>query len=288
MVYLYIKYSPIYCNIKRMIKRIYFEITDACNLNCPFCTNEKGNTFVDLDTCTRVLKQIKEVCDYVYLHVLGEPLLHPDIEKILDYCDKLKLNVQLVTNGILLNRNILEHSCLRKLSVSLHSVNNLDIDNSYFDNIDEIIKDNKVNIELRFYDPEHLDTKLKSYLHKLNLEYGLETTSKKDSYRLKDNVYIYFQELFRWPDINDAYIGDKGKCLGAVNQLAVLHDLSVTICCLDPKGHNRIGTLRENSLKEIIESEEYKKLISKLKNNRLCKELCTKCSYRLRFDGKSN
>ena len=76
-----------------MIKRIYFEITDACNLNCPFCTNEKGNTFVDLDTCTRVLKQIKEVCDYVYLHVLGEPLLHPDIEKILDYCDKLKLNV---------------------------------------------------------------------------------------------------------------------------------------------------------------------------------------------------
>ncbi|MGN1405761.1 MAG: radical SAM/SPASM domain-containing protein [Erysipelotrichaceae bacterium] len=271
-----------------MIKRIYFEITNACNLNCPFCTNEKGSSFVDFETCKKVLEQIKEVCDYIYLHVLGEPLLHPDIDKILDYCDNLKLNVQLVTNGLLLSKNILNHPSLRKLSISLHSVNNIGISDSYFDNISEIIQDNKVNIELRFYDSEHLDERLKSYLNKLNKEYVIKETSRKDSYKLKDNVYIYFQEFFRWPDINDSFISSQGKCLGAVNQLAVLHDLSVTICCLDPKGYNKIGSLKDKSLKEIIESEEYKKLIAELKNNRLTKELCTKCSYRLRFDGRNS
>ena len=66
-----------------MIKRIYLEITNACNLNCPFCENEKGHYFMPIDIIKDCLKQIKEVCDYVYLHVLGEPLLHPDIEEIL-------------------------------------------------------------------------------------------------------------------------------------------------------------------------------------------------------------
>lgn len=271
-----------------MIKRIYFEITDACNLSCPFCTNEKGSSFVDFESCKKVLEQIKEVCDYIYLHVLGEPLLHPDIEKILEYCDKLELNVQLVTNGILINREILKHSSLRKLSVSLHAINNIEIAESYFDNIDEIIKDNKVNIELRFYDFEHLDRRLRNYLNRLNQKYGLKETSKKDSYKLKDNVYIYFQEFFRWPDINDPFISREGKCLGAINQLAVLHDLRVTLCCLDPKGYNTIGSLKNNTLKEIIDSPEYKKLIAELKNKQLNKELCTKCSYRLRFDGKNS
>ena len=115
-----------------MIKRIYLEITNACNLNCPFCENDKGNSFMDIEKIKNILSQIKEVCNYIYLHVLGEPLLHPNIEEILTYCDNLDLNVQLVTNGLLLYKDLLKHKCLRKLSISLHAVNNLNIDYSYF------------------------------------------------------------------------------------------------------------------------------------------------------------
>lgn len=271
-----------------MIKRIYLEITNACNLNCPFCENEKGQSFMNLEEIKETLIQIKEISDYVYLHVLGEPLLHPDIDRILSFCDELELKILLVTNGILLRKETLRHSCLYKVSISLHALNNLDIDNSYFSNIEELIKDNKVNIELRFYDFINLDQRLKAFVSKLNDEYQIKKTSKKNSYKLKDNTYIYIQDFFRWPNINDDFISNKGKCHGALNQIAILHDLNVTLCCLDPKGHNTIGSLKTSSLKEILLSEKYKKVTEDLRNNKLSMELCTKCSYRLRFDGRNS
>lgn len=271
-----------------MIKRIYLEITNACNLNCPFCENDKGNSFMNIEDIKNILSQIKEICNYIYLHVLGEPLLHPNIEEILTYCDSLDLNVQLVTNGLLLYKDLLKHKCLRKLSISLHAVNNLNIDYSYFDNIENLILDNKVNIELRFYDFNNLDENLKNFIKKLNNKYQIQETKKKNSYKLKENTYIYLQDFFRWPNINDKVIGNNGKCLGAISQIAILHDYNVTICCLDPEGYNSIGNLHNSSLKEILNSEEYKKVLKDLQNNKLSKELCTKCSYRLRFDGRNS
>ena len=69
------------------MKRVYLEITDACNLRCPFCAYEKGNSFMSLDQIDDYTSQIKPFCNYIYLHILGEPLLHPDFEKILDILD---------------------------------------------------------------------------------------------------------------------------------------------------------------------------------------------------------
>ena len=99
------------------MKRIYLEITNACNLNCKFCTQDKGNNFININTFKNYIKQIKEVSNYIYLHVLGEPLLHKDIEEMFNILDEHDMNLQLVTNGILLEEhlNILNHKCLRKL-----------------------------------------------------------------------------------------------------------------------------------------------------------------------------
>ena len=102
------------------MKRIYLEITNACNLNCPFCSYDKGHSFLTLEEIDNYLTQIKEFCDYIYLHILGEPLLHPDFNRILDLLDSKEMHLQLVTNGTLLSRypDLLRHSCLRKLSIS--------------------------------------------------------------------------------------------------------------------------------------------------------------------------
>lgn len=274
-----------------MIKRVYLEITSACNLDCPFCTNSKENFFMDFDTIKDHLIKIKDVCDYVYLHVLGEPLLHKDFNKILDECDKLNLKVQLVTNGTLLDNypNILKHSSIRKLSISLHSINNFKIKDDYFETIDKLIEqDLNIVIELRFYDHQNLNNQLKNYLDNLYTRYEVKITDRYNSYKLKNNLFIYYSSLFNWPMIDDPYISSNGKCLGALSQIAILHDSRVTLCCLDPKGYNTIGNLKKDSLKVILESDIYKKICNNFRNNKLSKELCTKCSYRLRFDDKNN
>ncbi len=266
------------------LKRIYLEITDACNLDCPFCTNEKGHSFMSLDDISSYLKQIREYCQYIYLHVLGEPLLHPDIEKIFFLCDELDLKVNLVTNGTLLYPDLIKHPSLRKISISLHSISNLNIQKKYFENIDKLINNhqNKI-VELRFYDENHLSQDLKDFL------YSYIPLEHSNNYKYQDNVYFTFSDFFKWPDISDPINPTSGKCLGLIEQLAILHDGTVTSCCLDPKGHNSIGNLHQNSLKEILNSQLYSDNLELFKKQRLELSLCKHCYYHTkRFDGKHN
>jgi len=267
------------------MKRVYLEITNACNLNCPFCTNNKGKDYLSLEQIDNYTDQIRKYCNYIYLHILGEPTLHPYFNEILNMLDKKDFNLQLVTNGTLLYKypNILNHKCLRKLSISLHSINNTKIDDNYFKTINNLIENNKTNIELRFYDFNNLDNNLNNYVQYLKDKYNFDPTSKKDSYKLKDNVYIYMQELFNWPNINDPLISYTGKCHGAIDMIAINSNSDVTICCLDPHAYNKIGNLKKDTLDSILESDLYKAYINDFKNNKITSELCAKCSYRLRF-----
>jgi len=91
-------------------KRLFFDVhvCDHCNLNCKGCSNfcpiaEKK--FVDLGILERDFKRLSELtnrmCDVSLIG--GEPLLHPDIIKILDITGKyFDGALQTVTNGILL------------------------------------------------------------------------------------------------------------------------------------------------------------------------------------------
>lgn len=269
-----------------MLKRVYLEITNSCNLDCPFCTNKKGNSFLNINDIKEYILQIKDHCNYIYLHILGEPLLHPNFDEILDYLDENNINLQLVTNGTLLSKykNILNHKCLRKLSISIHSVNNINISDEYFNTINQLIETNKnTKIELRFYDKNNLSEKLNNYLNYLKNTYSFNITSKINSYKIKHNTYIYFEDFFNWPNINDEYISNQGTCHGAIDMIAINSNSDVTICCLDPNAYNKIGNLKEKSLTDILNSEKYLKFVNDFKSNKINSDLCKKCSYRLRF-----
>ncbi|MDO4940245.1 MAG: radical SAM protein [Erysipelotrichaceae bacterium] len=268
------------------MKRVYLEITNNCNLNCSFCSYKKGNNYLTLEEIDNYSTQIKEFTNYIYLHILGEPLLHPQFEQILDILDQKELSVQLVTNGTLLykHQDILKHKCIRKLSISIHSINNLDINENYFKQINNLIENNNdKTIELRFYNKQQLSDKLISYLNSLKEKYKFEDTKKENSYRIKEHIYVYFQDFFKWPEIEDAIVSDQGTCHGGIDMIGINSKSDVTICCLDPKAYNKLGNLKEKSLKEILESDLYKKYIEDFRNHKINYELCKRCTYRLRF-----
>lgn len=269
-----------------MLKRVYLEITNACNLNCPFCTNKKGNNYLPYDDIKNYILQIKPFCNYIYLHILGEPLLHPDFNRILDFLDENDMFLQLVSNGTLLSKykDILNHKCLRKFSISLHSINNVEISNNYFLTIDELIsKDSNTKIELRFYDKNNLDENLSKYLNSLKNKYNFNITAKTNSYEIKKNTYVYFEELFKWPNIQDPYISNVGTCRGAIDMIAINSNSDVTICCLDPYAYNKIGNLKQNTLSEILNSDIYLNYVKDFKTQKINSVLCSKCTYRLKF-----
>lgn len=267
-----------------MLKRFYLEITNACNLDCPFCTNPKHREFISLDNFKIAISQIKKYSSYIYLHILGEPLLHPFFNEILDILDEEDMKLQLVTNGTLLKKCDLDkHPSLRKLSISLHS--QYKDDEQYFKTIDELLtKEHSYILDLRFYNLATLTKPALNYLNDLKSRYDFKPSKVPNQYKIKDKVYVTTNPFFKWPDIDDKIHNIKGTCLGAKTMLAILVNGDVTLCCLDTKGINKLGNIYLDGLDNIINSKEYKKVVTDLNNNQLTMPLCQRCSYHDRFD----
>ena len=108
-----------------MRNRVYIEITNRCNLACDFCHGTKRPLgTMPPEDFRRIAEKLRGETSYLYLHVLGEPLLHPQLKELLAIAGELGFRVCLVTNGTLLHKRreeLLAAKSLHKVSVSLHS-----------------------------------------------------------------------------------------------------------------------------------------------------------------------
>lgn len=239
----------------------------------------------------RIINQIKEITPYIYLHVQGEPLLHPQLNEILNICDQNNMKVQLVTNGIELKKSffILNHPSLRKLSISIQSIefNNISIEEyteNIFKLINKISNGNTINCELRFWREDQLNmNRTKKCLELIKNRYNFEETKKKNSYKIANHVYIDFSPSFEWPNLNEKNINEVGYCHGGIDQIAILSDGTVTACCLDANGEINFGNIFNESLSTILNNERYQNMINNLKKHKLIEPLCKKCTYRQKF-----
>ena len=123
------------------------EVTNYCNAKCVFCANKKIHRtrgFLKLSDFEFFVEQIVELKKSSIFHKynsnqypritfcgLGEPLLHPQIDRIVKIAHDAGIYTQLVTNGVLLTAEKLQSlvdSGLDELSISFHSINH---DNYY-------------------------------------------------------------------------------------------------------------------------------------------------------------
>ena len=108
-----------------MLKRVYLEITNVCNLACSFCPGTKRTKhFLTVEEFSFLAQRLVGHTEYLYLHVMGEPLLHPRLADILRVASALNFKICLTTNGTLLQKMLpvlLDAGHLHKISISLHS-----------------------------------------------------------------------------------------------------------------------------------------------------------------------
>ena len=63
-----------------MLSRIYLEITNICNRSCAFCPGTKRPArMLTPEEFALLAGRLRPHTDYLYLHVMGEPLLHPQL-----------------------------------------------------------------------------------------------------------------------------------------------------------------------------------------------------------------
>ena len=272
----------IYLVVWMRFKKIYIEITNACNLNCSFCIkNKRKINYMTFDNYKYIIDKIKGYTKEIYLHVLGEPLLHPEIISFIEYADSQGLLVNITTNGYLIEK-ISDVKKIHRLNISLHS-----FDNAYKVGIDEYlekilkvvdnIRDNTF-VSLRLW---VLSREKDMIIDCLNKRYHLEITDIKDNQKIKigKNLMIDTFHEFIWPDLNNDYYSEIGGCKGLIDHIGILSDGTVIPCCLDTKGIINLGNIYQEELDDILDKEIVRAMIDNFKKGYKCQELCNHCCF---------
>lgn len=284
---------------KKQFAKIYTEITNVCNLDCSFChgTNRKKG-FVSTENFAFFAKNIAPYTDHVYLHVMGEPLLHPEIGKIIDIASNEGLKVSITTNGTLIKERLplllQKADKLYKISISLHSFEaNAGVDIEKY--LEECIYAAKALGEagvisvLRLWNLEGLsDTAPENaengdILNRLKDSFPDEWQKNRNGQKIGKSVYLEWGERFDWPDMNANDYGEHGYCYAMKDHVAVLCDGSVVPCCLDADGIMTLGNLKEDGLGEILEGEKAKLIAHGFARNTLVHPLCRHCGFARKF-----
>lgn len=278
----------------RHFKRMYIEITNQCNLTCSFCSPMiRKKEFMELEFFEHVLKQVRPYVEHLYLHVKGEPLLHPAIAQILDDCADFGFFVNLTTNGVLLPEKfemLLTKPALRQINVSLQSYAAQSLTASK-QTINALLACCKSLSEhcfciLRLWNNSIQYVEMNQFLvQSISKHFNVTIpTPLLRSFCLGEHIFLSREQEFEWPNLNLPYQTDVGYCHGLRDMLAILVDGTIVPCCLDADGVISLGNLHDSDFESILQSARAQTMYQGMMRLRLTEPLCQRCSYRIRFD----
>lgn len=296
-----------------ILKSIYIEIISYCNQRCIYCYNSdtlKNKDMIDIATFKSIIDQcFSDELDNIILSG-GEPMLHPNINEMLDYCNKMNIKVNIISNATLINDDVasllskynpglqftidggekllndysrgkgtFEKQLLALENLKKHGYDgilnlraNIWRDNATEDNIRSIIEFCKK------YKIKRLDFVTAKKTNKFNLTISDATLINNISKWIKDNNQY---------NINITYDEDKPmyRCELADDKEEIKYVLRIASngdvfpCQFFTSSEFAIGNIYENNLDSILNSDKNKNLISLIKMRRFFINECEECVY---------
>jgi len=276
----------------KRFQKVYLEISNVCNLSCQFCpgTNRKTKVMTEAEFST-LLPKLRPWTDFLYFHLMGEPLCHPLLESFLKLAGDHGFKVILTTNGTLLEKQksvLLNASALHKVNISLHAfeANDLQIDfKTYLEKCFSFGKDaeGKKLVIFRLWNHGGSDARNEEIKKALEHFFPHPWVDERKGIRIGNRVYLEYGDKFDWPDLKAENHGDHVFCYGLRDQIGVLSDGTVVPCCLDHDGDLALGNLFDSDLDTILESERAQGIYQGFQRRFAAEELCRKCGYARRF-----
>lgn len=275
----------------KRFKKIYIEISNICNLSCSFCPGTKRPPkMMSVNEFKTAVKQAVPFTDYVYFHLLGEPLLHPNLKDFLKICEDNDLKVIITTNGTLLKKQqeiLLNSVSHYKTVISLHSfeANQCQNFNDYINTCLDYAKaaENKKIVVFRLWNNGGEDKLNQHILEKIENLFPAPWRNTRGGKQIGNNVYIQFGDKFDWPDIESNTLNETAFCYGLRDQIGILSNGTVVPCCLDNNGEINLGNIFKTDLGDIINSTRAINIYNGFSNRKACEKLCKKCSFARKF-----
>jgi len=276
----------------KRFRKIYLEISNVCNLSCSFCPGTKRPPHrLTEEEFASLLPKLRPYTDYLYFHLMGEPLCHPLLSRFLAMADSHGFRVILTTNGTLLRRQqdtLLHAPALHKVNISLHAFEANDLSVPFSQYLDDCFSfgksaEGKKLVVYRLWNQGGADEKNAEILAAMEKYFSKPWITEPRGTRIGQRMYLEYGEKFDWPDLTARDYGEEVFCYGLNDQLGVLCDGSVVPCCLDHEGEITLGNLHRQSMEEILSSPRAMAIREGFSRKKATEELCRKCGYARRF-----
>lgn len=224
------------------------ELTNKCNLKCDMCPVpdlevEKG--FMDVDLFMDLIDQIEGYDDIlVRFHVGGESLLHPEFGEMVKYAGGKCSRFTISTNGTLLTEGKAE------------------IVSNVFDKV-IFSKPYKAIDNIKIFNRVRNGKSLTTYAQMLVDDYIPLEEAERFEEKFGNLVdELEFRSAHSWagqvgePNLGGRFI----PCKALWSELTVKQSGKVVSCCMDLNETMALSDVREESLKDIWNNEEFKEL----------------------------
>lgn len=279
--------------MKKRFRKVYLEISNVCNLHCRFCPGTKRTQRVMCeDEFQTLLEKLRPWTDYLYFHIMGEPLLHPQLGRFLSLAADMGFRVILTTNGTLLaarQQELLSAPALHKLNISLHAFEANDLSIAFSQYLDACFSfgtaaNGQKLVVYRLWNNGGADQRNEQILEAMAQYFPQPWVRERRGTRLADRVYLEYGDKFDWPDLSAPDGGESVFCYGLHDQLGVLCDGTVVPCCLDHEGDIALGNLFSQELDEILASPRAQAICRGFSSGTASEALCRRCGFaRSRF-----
>lgn len=272
--------------------KIYLEISNVCNLRCGFCPGTKREKrFLTEAEFSALLSKLRPWTDYLYFHLMGEPLCHPKLETFLRLAGEAGFRVILTTNGTLLEEKkeiLLSAPALHKVNVSLHAFEANDLSIPFKTYLSRCFSfgqavNGRFLVVYRLWNSGGAEQRNPEILEAMKAAFPQPWKAEPRGTRIASRVYLEYGDKFDWPDLSAPDGGEKAFCYGLRDQVGVLCDGTVVPCCLDHDGDIPLGNLFETSMEDILEGPRAKAIREGFSGKKAAEPLCRRCGYARRF-----
>ena len=283
-----------------MYSRVYVEITNICNRSCSFCPGTvRPLRRMSLSEFDRVTDRLQGVTEYIYYHVMGEPLTHPQLPDLIRLAKDKGFKSAITTNGTLLpsHGQELVDAGVYKVNISVHSFEDGEDSKAHGKYLDGLLdfadhaSRSGVLTVLRLWNLDGHGQALGGNNERtLNYLRACFPDTKDTPWkfsprgaRLRNKLHLEYGDRFEWPDMGADDRGNQVFCYGLKDHFAILCDGRVVPCCLDREGAITLGNIFETSVEELLASPRATAIREGFKRRCATEELCRRCGYARRF-----
>ena len=185
----------------KRFNKIYLEISNLCNLSCAFCPGTKRKKHaMTVEEFSQLLPKLRPYADYLYFHLMGEPLLHLHLGEFLRLAGEAGFRVILTTNGTLLSKQmstLLDSPALHKVNISLHAFEANDLSVPFEEYLRGCFAfgkaaEGKVLTVYRLWNQGGADAKNREILSAMEQFFPQPWTAERRGTRLGNRVYLEY------------------------------------------------------------------------------------------------